>query len=225
MSGFKFKQVLLSEPQRFGAIRVCLNTAMAAPKEESLNAATASVTTELGSIFLLREEQRMHWGLFMMEKDIFTFLTTGFQQFNCPTGWYFYLFIFIKLVEVGQPVIDSWFIQSPAQRYLKVPVLLHKASKNEIPDSSVWQHHLQPAPLCAKYTTHNKINKRTGLFTATSDSVRLQPKGSLDPDHRLRPLHWTWFSWSGTASTLSDSQREGIRFSLTLPHWWLPFQI
>ncbi len=35
---------------------------------------------------------------------------------------------------------------------------------------------------------------------------------------------WTWFSWSGIVSTLSDFQKEGITFSSTLPRWALPFQ-
>ncbi len=46
------------------------------------------------------------------------------------------------------------------------------------------------------------------------------------PDQRLtHSTEWTWFSRSGIVSTLSDCQREGIRFSLTLPHWSVPFQI
>ncbi len=43
--------------------------------------------------------------------------------------------------------------------------------------------------------------------------------------HAAHSTEWTWISWSGIASTLSDSEREGIIFSLTLPHWSLPFQI
>ncbi len=66
-----------------GIVYVCdaQKTTMAATDVVSINAAAASVLSELESVSSLKEEQRTTLNIFLDGKDVFTLLPTGFIRF------------------------------------------------------------------------------------------------------------------------------------------------
>lgn len=118
------------------------------PKEVSVDAAKASVISELKSRFHLMKSKECSWRLFAMEKDVFDLLSTDFGKifiYQLALLWYA-LLLLIRSVKAGlwKMVIDKWFVLSPAKYILKVPAFSQRDFHGRLPrwfnldSGSVW---------------------------------------------------------------------------------------